>query len=235
MTFVKEHRWRIVAVLVAAAVVALGKQFYRDASAADLRWILAPTAKLVSWFTGGHFTYESGAGYADYHIGFIIAPPCAGLNFAMAAFLTLLLGSLAVMTSMRALAVRVAVAGVAAYLATIVVNTIRISIAVAMHRGSIDIGSMDRAEAHRLEGILVYLGGLCLLYALARAIESGKRHVTFAIPIAAYLVITLGLPLVNGAGARGEFAHHAMWVLMACAVVMALAFVIDRHVHRRTA
>ena len=235
MTFVKDHRWRIAAALVAVAVVVLGKQFYRDASAADLRWILAPTAKLVSWFTGGHFTYEAGAGYADYRIGFIIAPPCAGLNFAMAAFLTLLLGSFATLTSARALAARIVIAATAAYVSTIVVNTIRISIAVAMHRGSIDIGTMDRAEAHRLEGILVYLGGLCLLYALARAIETGKKHVTFAIPIAAYLVITLGLPLVNGAGARGEFAHHAMWVLAACAAVMGVAFIINRHAHRRTA
>jgi hypothetical protein len=44
-----------------------------------------------------------------------------------------------------------------------------------------------------------------------------------AIPIAAYLVITLALPLANGAAARGEFARHAAWVLAGCAIVIAAA------------
>ena len=148
------------------------------------------------------------------------------MNFALAAFAALMLGNLAQITTPKILAARVVIAAAAAYVATIVINTIRISIAVAMHRGTIDIGAMDRGEAHRLEGILVYLGGLCVLYALAR------RRASFAVPIAAYLVITLGLPLVNGAAARGEFAHHALWVMATCAVVFALhAFVAH---HRRT-
>lgn len=221
-------------VLAAAAVVA-GKHYFREASADDLHWLLAPTAKCVSVLTGTHFVREAGVGYVDRSVTFEIAPVCSGLQFMLAAILALSIGWLSGMQSWKGAVKRVAVAVGAAYVATIVVNTIRISIAVAMHRGSIDIGTMDRAEAHRLEGILVYLGGLCLLYALARAIETGKKHVTFAIPIAAYLVITLGLPLVNGAGARGEFAHHAMWVLAACAAVMGIAFVINRHAHRRTA
>ncbi|HUS31694.1 MAG TPA: exosortase K [Kofleriaceae bacterium] len=233
MTFVREHRWQIAAVVITLAAVIAGKQFYRSASAEDLRFLLAPTAHLVSWLTGGNFVYEFGAGYADYKIGFIIAPPCAGMNFALAAFVTLVFGSLSAITGPRALAVRLAFAAVATYLATIVVNTIRISIAVAMHRGHLRVGDLDRAEAHRLEGIVVYLGGLLLLFALARAIEARKRRATFAIPIAAYLVITLGLPLANGAAARGEFAHHALLVVTACTVVVALLLGVA-HYKRRT-
>jgi uncharacterized integral membrane protein len=41
-----------------------------------------------------------------------------------------------------------------------------------------------------------------------------------AVPIAAYLVITLVLPAANGAATRHEFAHHAMWVVLGCAVVV---------------
>ena len=44
-----------------------------------------------------------------------------------------------------------------------------------------------------------------------------------AIPVAAYLIITLGLPAANGAGSRAEFAHHAGWVAAGCAVVLGLA------------
>jgi hypothetical protein len=38
-----------------------------------------------------------------------------------------------------------------------------------------------------------------------------------AVPIAAYLAITLGLPLVNGAAVRSGFVQHAVWVLAGCA------------------
>jgi len=42
-----------------------------------------------------------------------------------------------------------------------------------------------------------------------------------AVPILAYLVITLVLPAANGAASRDEFAHHAMWVVLGCALVVA--------------
>jgi len=44
-----------------------------------------------------------------------------------------------------------------------------------------------------------------------------------AVPIAAYLAITLGLPLANGAAARPGFAGHAAWVVAGCAAIVVLA------------
>jgi hypothetical protein len=44
-----------------------------------------------------------------------------------------------------------------------------------------------------------------------------------AIPLAAYLLVTLILPAANGAAARADFAHHALWVVGACAAVVAIA------------
>jgi hypothetical protein len=43
-----------------------------------------------------------------------------------------------------------------------------------------------------------------------------------AVPIAAYLVITLALPAANGAVAHAEFVAHAMWVILGCAIVIAI-------------
>jgi exosortase K len=224
----REHRWRIVGVLVVLAVVVAGKQFYRDASAADLRWILAPTAQLVSWTSGGTFVYEAGPGWVDPQLRFIIAPPCAGVNFALAAFLALALGGVMGMTSMRSTLARLGLAATLAYLATLVINTIRITIAIEMHRGSLDLGGLDRAEAHQVEGIIVYLAGLIGLYALARAItQRGMRALWWvAVPIAAYLVITLVLPAANGAASRPDFARHAALVLGACLTAIAITVAI---------
>jgi exosortase K len=177
VSWVAQHRWRLAGLVVVLAVVIAGKQYYRAASAEDLRWILAPTAQLVSWTTGGNFMYEAGPGWVDPQIRFIIAPPCAGVNFALAAFLALALGGVMGMVSLRTTAIRLAGAAALAYVATLVINTLRITIAVAMHRGTLEIGGLDRAEAHHVEGIVVYLAGLIALYAIARAITSRKAHV----------------------------------------------------------
>lgn len=160
----KLRRTQVVALVAAAIVVIAGKEYYRTASAADLRWILAPTAHVASWLGFGHFTFDAQLGYLDRDLGFAIAPPCAGLHFALAAFVALTIGWLGAMTNWRAMATHLAAAAALAYLATFIINTVRILIAIRMHR--MDLA--DREEMHRLEGIVVYLGGLCALYALAR-------------------------------------------------------------------
>jgi len=48
-----------------------------------------------------------------------------------------------------------------------------------------------------------------------------ERLKWLAVPIAAYLVITLVLPIANGAAGRTDFLHHAMWVLLGCTMVIA--------------
>jgi len=55
------------------------------------------------------------------------------------------------------------------------------------------------------------------------------------VPIAAYLAITLVLPLLHGAAHRADFAGHSLWVLAGCALVvaaaLAVAAVIDVALH----
>src|SRR5439155_11427733 len=124
-----------------------GKHFYREASPAELRWILAPTAKLVSIATRGNFVYEAGVGWIDRAQTFIIAPACAGLNFLLAAFLALSIGWLGVMTTGRQVAARLAAAAGLAYGATIVVNTVRIVLALQLHESNVQ---KDHQQADRI-------------------------------------------------------------------------------------
>lgn len=163
----KSRVWQVIAAVGVLVTLFVAKRYYSEASAADLGWILAPTAKLVGLVTRHSFVYVAGTGWVSYEAAFIIAPACAGLNFAMAAFLALSIGWWREMTSARAVAARLGLAVVLAYVATLVVNTIRISIAVAMHRGP---------ELHRIEGIVVYVVGLCALYGVAQAVGGKKQH-----------------------------------------------------------
>jgi exosortase K len=154
---------------IAIALVVVGKHAIREASAEDLGWLLAPTAKCVSVLTDSHFVREAGVGYIDRSLTFEIAPVCAGVHFMLAAILALAVGWRRHMQTWRAMATRMVGVVLLAYGATIVVNTLRIVTAVAMHAHDLSGG-----ELHRLEGVLVYLGGLCALYAVATRPARGE-------------------------------------------------------------
>jgi len=51
--------------------------------------------------------------------------------------------------------------------------------------------------------------------------ERLRRLGWMAVPIAAYLVVTLGLPAANGAARSGEFLRHVGWVIAGCVAVVA--------------
>jgi len=46
------------------------------------------------------------------------------------------------------------------------------------------------------------------------------------VPVAAYLVITLVLPVLHGATRRADFVGHALWVLAGCGLVVAAALAV---------
>jgi hypothetical protein len=46
------------------------------------------------------------------------------------------------------------------------------------------------------------------------------------VPIAAYLAITLVLPVLHGAARRADFVAHALWVLAGCGLVVTAALLV---------
>jgi hypothetical protein len=54
-----------------------------------------------------------------------------------------------------------------------------------------------------------------------------RRRGWLAVPLAAYLVVTLVLPLANGAGAQPAFWRHAGWVMAGCLAALAVVLGID--------
>ena len=159
------------AVAAAALLIAWAlKQHYSAARADDLLWILTPTAQLVSAMTGSPFTLQPGEGYLSRERLFLIEKSCAGVNFMLAA-LGMLVFTLChrVRTVMSAGGV-LGVSLLVGYTAAVVVNAVRIAIAMwlAAHPVTLSISS---AALHRLEGILMYFGGLMLLYEAAQRLD----------------------------------------------------------------
>lgn len=158
-------------VIAAAVLIAWGvKRHYADAAVEDLTWILRPTTGLVSVVTGERFTWQAGEGYVSRNHLFLIEKSCAGINFMIAAFGMLVI---ALAHQARPGGSAFGVLGgslLTAYSAAVLINAVRIALAMwlAAHPG---FHALSPADVHRLEGILVYFGGLVLLHELATRLD----------------------------------------------------------------
>jgi exosortase K len=159
-------------VLALVALVVWGlKRHYADARADDLRWILHPTARLVGIVTGATFTVVPGEGYVSHERLFLIEKSCAGINFMIAAF-GMVVFALFRRVGSGVSGVSVLAAGLlASYGAAVLVNAMRITIAMWLAAHPIGSSTFTPADLHRIEGIAVYFSGLVLLYELVRRLE----------------------------------------------------------------
>ncbi len=223
--------------LAVSAVVALVayalKRHYADATTDALSWILTPSAHLVSLVTGVAFTAVPGEGYFSAERMFLIEKACAGVNFMIAAFALVAVALLHRVPSNCSVdrvllfgpgATVVGVSLLASYLAAVVVNTVRIVIAMWLAAHPAGWSSLSPAEIHRLEGIAVYFGGLWLLYALVQWIDRGGFVFRYALPLGVYYVVTLAVPLANGVQAGRAFYAHALVVLLVPPVLILLVY-----------
>lgn len=212
---------QFVTVLAAAAAL---KQFYSTASANELRWILWPTARLTELVTGTQFTFEPYAGYMSSDHTFLIASACAGVNFLIAAFLMLSLRTLWDACTNGLKWRSFFFAAIAAFAVTVIANTVRISSALWLNRERQGFAGLDRDEIHRLDGILIYFGFFLLLFVASEKIgnRSAEGFRTYVFPLAVYYLMTLAVPVANGALRQGPaFWQHAVFVLATPIVMIA--------------
>ena len=153
--------------LCVVAVVALAvwslKRYYADSGPDDLRWILSPTANLVEAMTGTTFTISSREGYVSHERMFLIEKSCAGINFMIAAFGMLVFALFHRVRSAVSVAAVVGISIAGGYVAAVLVNAARITIAMWL-AGHPIAWPVAAADVHRLEGIVVYFAGLVLVY-----------------------------------------------------------------------
>lgn len=203
--------WGAQLALIALCALAL-KQYYSTATANELRWILAPTTVLVELLSGRSFEFESYTGYMSSDHRFVIAVPCAGVNFLIMAFVMLSVRQLwrarFESVSWRFLPIAMAVA----YVATVIANTVRICVALEIQRRSVEVSWLTDNQLHRLEGIVVYFGFLVLLFVLTERRDSRKMLV---VPLVIYYAVALGVPLINGSFHQATFWEHFGFVLIA--------------------
>ncbi|HSL55626.1 MAG TPA: exosortase K [Pyrinomonadaceae bacterium] len=227
--------WGAQLAIVALCALAL-KLYYSTATANELRWILAPTTLLVELLSGRSFEFESYTGYMSSDHRFVIAVPCAGVNFLITAFVMLALRRLwnerFESVSWRFLPVSAAIA----YGTTLIANAVRIFIALEIQRGSFEVSGLSGNQLHRLEGIVVYFGVLMLLFVLMERRNSRK---VWVFPLVIYYAMTLGVPIVNGSFYRAGFWEHFGFVMVMPLIIVVtsnvLVFLLRKPAKRATA
>ena len=172
-------RWNLIdGVLVAVALVAAYalKRHYSDDGVDQLGWILGPTAALVELVTGKTFVHETGVGYLSRESFFIIAKPCAGVNFLIVAFAASVFAFVRGRRTVPGKLALVAGSALGAYAAALVANTARIAIAVELQPRLAELGATARERVHHAEGVVVYLIALLLCFLAARRVLDGGRR-----------------------------------------------------------
>jgi exosortase K len=237
--------------VVAQATVVLSlafamKLFYSTSSVDDLRWILAPTTLLVELITRERFWFESHAGYMSADHSFLIADSCSGVNFMIMAFLMLCFLKLRKGLRTEVTWTFIPAVILAAYVSTIIANTVRITVAMRLHRMSPEMIWINPEQLHRLEGIFIYFGFLLFLFTFAESLEdvannraSMRRSLLrqTLIPLSIYWFTTLGIPILNGAYRQGvSFWEHSAFVLLT-PIILLLPLLAIRAIaqHRRSA
>jgi exosortase K len=188
-----------------AAVLAL-KQLYSIAEMPQLQWLLQPLARLLAAVSELSFEPLASGAWLDTKHDLIIVKACAGGNFLLASWLGYLWRFGDAMSPAR----RALLAGAAAWLTTLVANTVRILLIVQGEDALAAKLGLSGADSHRLIGIAVYFGCLCLQMLGRRSLP--PRLVGAAI---LYLGITLLLPSLRAVllGLPHIDVQHALWIV----------------------
>lgn len=210
-----------------------------------LTWILAPVSWCVKILGGISFKYVSHVGYVSHAYRFIIAPSCSGVRFLILTFLMLIVSFTHVLDTQRKKAFWFAFSVGFSYLATILVNAIRITISIYLpifltEKGLLS-GLMTAQRLHTMIGTTVYFSSLFVIYFLTgkictkifgaqSCVKSARRGKYLIIPIFWYAATVLILPFFSRLyhDQWEGFGQYALIVTGICAVIALFFALITR-------
>lgn len=186
--------WAVVLVLALAF-----KQGYSLAETSQLQWLLRPLALLLNQ-VGLAFQPLASGEWLDADHGLVIVKACAGGNFLIASWL----GWLWRGRDRRFGLALAAKAFAAAWFTTLVANSLRILLIAHGQDALAQATGLSDADSHRLIGIGVYFGGLCVQMAGTGAVLAATLlYLGVALLLPALRALALGHDAIDPA--------HVLW------------------------
>lgn len=211
--------WWVATGLLAGAL----KQHYSTAGAAELGWILRPVAILLEVATGHRFAVSAAGEWYSDAAGIVLAKGCAGINFMIMSFL----GWCWLMRPPRTARVAgstlpewsllFAMALLLAWAGAVLVNTLRILVAMAV--GPTLAATLGADQAHRLLGLAIFLPALWAQLALGERRNPGPATL---VAITIYVGLMLVTPLLTGRALAAD-SGYGPFALLVLALVAPVA------------
>ena len=216
--------------LPAAGIAAALKWHFSAAGSWSLNWMLQPLSMSLHAFTGWDFLRTADGDWESRAAGIVLVKACAGINFMTMSFIAwclvlqpgLLRSPLLVHRErlLRECAWRLAAALLLAWLSALAVNTLRV-IAVVHWQPQLQQW-LAPESAHRLIGIVIYLGALTLQLLPGEGRRWSRAAMHGALIYGAVMLI---LPMLSGnaVASPGQYVEHALAVLIVMVPLLAAA------------
>lgn len=202
------------------------KHWFTSATTQDLLWILGPIAHLVQRMSGYAFVLDPDCGFVSAETATIIAPSCSGINFLLICFCMVFFQGVFVSGHWRKSLAWLLTSAIIAYLATVVVNSVRILSAIWLYQHNIEYGMLTMERVHRICGILIYYPALLLLFYGIRVLFTRNRQgapraskrIIALLPLFCYIAGTIVIPLLTRKSFSPLFWEHSLVVTVLAAL-----------------
>lgn len=231
-------RKNILIYFIAVSMAFAVKIFYNTADSDALIWILTPVSWWVKILSGISFEYVSHVGYVSHAYRFIIAPSCSGVRFLLLTFMMLICSFTHLLDTPRKKVLWLAFSAGFAYIATVIVNGVRITVSIYfplfLAKKGLMSGWITAQRLHTMIGTAVYFSFLFVIYFLAGRIcanffrtPHGKN---IKIPVFWYFVTVLLLPFLGRLyhNKWSGFGQYVLLVTGMCAVIVLFFALITR-------
>ncbi len=193
----------------------------------EMQWMMLPLAKLLNVFLPGHFESQLNGEWLHVELPILLVKGCSGMNFFVMSFVgytivfnqvqrQFLCGTL--LSSINSKWIqdvsKIVCALLVAWLTTLVVNVIRIMLALFFFENTelVQLTGLNDESAHRLAGLIVYIPALFLQMKVGRCFEASK---SFAIVAGLMIVLLIVVPLItaNAFNHYDTFIRHSIWLI----------------------
>ncbi|WP_349671889.1 exosortase K [Lacrimispora sp.] len=240
----KQH---LLALYLIGLFVILGIKYgYSRAGFGELDFILAPTARWVTFLSGINFNRQVDVGYINHSIRFIIAPSCSGVQFMLITFSALFFPLVHRMNSVKKGVCWFAGSFLSSFPFTVFVNGIRIVLSIYIpvyfNKWNIYANWLTAQRLHTIIGTVVYVTALLALYHLAGLVSSSTVKISSDVhgifpskvvskivnrivpPILCYFFIVLIIPLIHNARQNDleKFLEYASLITSVCFALILL-------------